>query len=296
MIISIHAPREGCDRDYPWFKVWVFRDFNPRTPRGVRPLASRLDSAGCVISIHAPREGCDAKDYQGMVELMEFQSTHPARGATSTIHSTAAMIANFNPRTPRGVRPDAKCFMGSALMISIHAPREGCDPSQRTARLYAGYFNPRTPRGVRRMAAQILRGFSIISIHTPREGCDELIQTFGDLDEDFNPHTPRGVRRLAEEEHKTSAEFQSTHPARGATSLICPPGARCTENFNPHTPRGVRRPGCYPCKRPRHFNPHTPRGVRPGRYQVELYTSTISIHTPREGCDELQNSLRLLLS
>ena len=56
--ISIHAPREGCDE----ITVSIFpnyRDFNPRTPRGVRPVKS---------------------------EDRRWQT-------------------NFNPRTPRGVRP-----------------------------------------------------------------------------------------------------------------------------------------------------------------------------------------------
>ena len=56
------------------------------------------------ISIHAPREGCDFTDEQLTFYLKEFQSTHPARGATFCFNSF------FN-----------------ILTISIHAPREGCD-------------------------------------------------------------------------------------------------------------------------------------------------------------------------
>ena len=33
----------------------------------------------------------------------------------------------FNPRTPRGVRPDKYTAMSKYTSISIHAPREGCD-------------------------------------------------------------------------------------------------------------------------------------------------------------------------
>ena len=36
-------------------------------------------------------------------------------------------FVNFNPRTPRGVRPDHKAMLNKGLNISIHAPREGCD-------------------------------------------------------------------------------------------------------------------------------------------------------------------------
>ena len=56
--ISIHAPREGCDGQRVC--IWGYpKDFNPRTPRGVRPSASRPAIIPFSISIHAPREGCD---------------------------------------------------------------------------------------------------------------------------------------------------------------------------------------------------------------------------------------------
>ena len=57
-MISIHAPREGCD---------AFRELD----KGVKD-----------ISIHAPREGCDRKEAERRRSDIEFQSTHPVRGAT----------------------------------------------------------------------------------------------------------------------------------------------------------------------------------------------------------------------
>ena len=57
---------------------------------------------------------------------LEFQSTHPARGATQSPGAR---------NTPR--------------KISIHAPREGCDSSQSLPERARHDFNPRTPRGVR---------------------------------------------------------------------------------------------------------------------------------------------------
>ena len=78
--------------------------FNPRTPRGVRLDQSLSDSSQCQISIHAPREGCDFILTSSLPILSQFQSTHPARGATSPLHSTGRPSPYFNPRTPRGVR------------------------------------------------------------------------------------------------------------------------------------------------------------------------------------------------
>ena len=80
---------------------------------------------------------------------MRFQSTHPARGAT-------------RDRFDHGSTP---------LVISIHAPREGCD------------YN-------------IGHGLKLdkISIHAPREGCDGGAGSVPVLRGNFNPRTPRGVR------------------------------------------------------------------------------------------------------
>ena len=104
-----------------------------------------------------------------------FQSTHPARGATP--RGPAWMDFgrfDFNPRTPRGVRRGAERLDGAISAISIHAPREGCDPS---AQIYI-----ELPSG--------------ISIHAPREGCDAGTgDGHGGEAGHFNPRTPRGVRQ-----------------------------------------------------------------------------------------------------
>ena len=101
-LISIHAPREGCDGGGD-FSPPCLCYFNPRTPRGVRQ-----------------------KQLQLLTWWTEFQSTHPARGATS-IYKFGTVFVD----------------------ISIHAPREGCDPTLCDCIDTIGNFNPRTPRGVR---------------------------------------------------------------------------------------------------------------------------------------------------
>ena len=172
--------------------------FNPRTPRGVRPVPSPTGWAS-----------------------LKFQSTHPARGATprrmvQNRHGAISIHApregcdvqigrraqddakHFNPRTPRGVRPTSawpltgpSIFQSThpargatlplfprdriARAISIHAPREGCDRPCCTSETGRRYFNPRTPRGVRRLLVLWkLKGWN-----------------------HFNPRTPRGVRPFA---------------------------------------------------------------------------------------------------
>ncbi len=78
--ISIHAPLAGCDKKPP-STSGTPRNFNPRTPCGVRLLAFKRVFAKKNISIHAPLAGCD----ENPVSVM------------STLY-------NFNPRTPCGVR------------------------------------------------------------------------------------------------------------------------------------------------------------------------------------------------
>ena len=170
-VISIHAPREGCDlsvSNSPMRKSY----FNPRTPRGVRHGETcQRTRAGCYfnprtprgvrqrlwvwlhppppISIHAPREGCDRLSGHVCGRVLVFQSTHPARGATTV-----------------RLNLDADCY------ISIHAPREGCDKSKNYC--------------------MVVR---TISIHAPREGCDVRRFCPSMRADDFNPRTPRGVRQ-----------------------------------------------------------------------------------------------------
>ena len=81
--ISIHAPREGGD----WRVVKIHAaklDFNPRPPRGGRRSASRNPRNAIHFNPRPPRGGRPCLIYKGMLRQSEFQSTPPARGATSS--------------------------------------------------------------------------------------------------------------------------------------------------------------------------------------------------------------------
>ena len=79
--ISIHAPREGGDDEVNANNVETYS-----------------------ISIHAPREGGDIPCTSTENAQIQFQSTPPARGATTLV----VLVHNLS-------------------YISIHAPREGGD-------------------------------------------------------------------------------------------------------------------------------------------------------------------------
>ena len=123
--VSIHAPREGCDRrrfytlrneefqfthpgrgatDHSLTTIGQEDCFNSRTPGGVRLQRDNTQSRALGVSIHAPREGCDL--------------LYDPRGLLS---------AGFNSRTPGGVRPRSHSRRLARFYVSIHAPREGCD-------------------------------------------------------------------------------------------------------------------------------------------------------------------------
>ena len=73
--ISIHAPREGCDKpDLSVLKDMQFQSTHP--VRGATPDRSP-DGGGQGISIHAPREGCDPSTTPGMVTVTDFNPRTP---------------------------------------------------------------------------------------------------------------------------------------------------------------------------------------------------------------------------
>ena len=145
--ISIHAAQEGCDRLFQPLRTHL-NNFNPRSPRGLRQF--------------------------GLLNLLnqkEFQSTQPKRAATKiaafktardsiSIHAaqegcdivllkTVLLLGYFNPRSPRGLRPDTGTT-AEIKSISIHAAQEGCDEE-----------------------LEAIVGKITISIHAAQEGCDQ---------------------------------------------------------------------------------------------------------------------------
>ena len=162
--ISIHAPREGCDatRWQTGVRKSLFQSTHPA--RGAT-FDGFIDDTINSISIHAPREGCDQLSLFIFILPCVFQSTHPARGATPSLTVFESIEADFNPRTPRGVRHLLCAPLPGTWHISIHAPREGCDVSGAKRRIQAIlHFNPRTPRGVRQQTLPKSREFAWLNL------------------------------------------------------------------------------------------------------------------------------------
>ena len=102
-MISIHAPREGGDNESR-IRPCVNENFNPRPPRGGRPLIDGQQRQRLPISIHAPREGGDEDVYAQIMAKL-----------------------NISIHAPREGGDVARRRLDVLLLISIHAPREGGD-------------------------------------------------------------------------------------------------------------------------------------------------------------------------
>ena len=146
--------------------------------------------------------------------------------------------------------------------ISIHAPRTGSDRAAWTATRSPGNFNPRSPHGERRR------------LRRNRE-CTS----------NFNPRSPHGERRARTRPSRTSATFQSTLPARGAT-LYALDSMSSNSIFQSTLPARGATAALTPARGRLHkFQSTLPaRGATEG-YQKAGRDPAISIHAPRTGSD-----------
>ena len=79
--VSIHAPWEGCDSTPRTLLSSSYR-FNSRTLGRVRRDKITVKCPTSDVSIHAPWEGCDDKWSTEAERCLKFQFTHPGKGAT----------------------------------------------------------------------------------------------------------------------------------------------------------------------------------------------------------------------
>ena len=147
MTPSNFNPRTPCGVRLPHcFHAGLQRKFQSTHPmRGATGMDPQR-TAAMEISIHAPHAGCDRWSTSAAPQATSFQSTHPMRGATClsdkghtlldiSIHAPHAGCdfpiafmrgsnANFNPRTPCGVRrtQGGQAWKGSSFQ-STHPMR-----------------------------------------------------------------------------------------------------------------------------------------------------------------------------
>ena len=127
---------------------------------------------------------------------------------------------------------------------------------------------------------------SPISIHAPRTGSDMKEQTSLRCRKHFNPRSPHGERHVGEVIKPCEKLFQSTLPARGATSAS--PLATLTKKFQSTLPaRGATFWDKIFYSWLSYFNPRSPHGERRLPRYNDLRHRRISIHAPRTGSDHI---------
>ncbi len=169
------------------------------------------------ISIHAPRTGSDGEVRHHDAADAKFQSTLPARGATGRADAQLWRWY-FNPRSPHGERRFCGVLVFRDASFQSTLPARGATLLGATAMPRRHYFNPRSPHGERPSTA-VNDGVTMhISIHAPRTGSD-WNGTCSKATLQISIHAPRtGSDKTCGENHLRDATFQSTLPARGATS------------------------------------------------------------------------------
>ncbi len=146
-LVSIHAPRAGRDISHAIIRHTI-PGFNPRAPRGARPLLGQATTGSRRFQSTRPARG--ATIYSSILWQIRQVSIHAPRAGRDVGHIEAALYTcGFNPRAPRGARPYAvdndtcvwvfqstRPARGATLIsaharrgrrVSIHAPRAGRD-------------------------------------------------------------------------------------------------------------------------------------------------------------------------
>src|SRR5208282_3390561 len=103
------------------------------------------------------------------------------------------------------------------VAVSIHAPRAGRDNMTHSTFPF-GHVSIHAPRAGRDCLQGFPRTGYFVSIHAPRAGRDMYSLPGSMQRRCFNPRAPRGARPKGCKAYTRSGMFQSTRPARGATS------------------------------------------------------------------------------
>ena len=191
------------------------------------------------ISIHAPRTGSDANTGATADSVTHFNPRSP-HGERLPKNFSCIRSTHFNPRSPHGERQEQAFLRTASTAFQSTLPARGATPPISTPKLKT----------------------VSISIHAPRTGSDKASINSRLSDLDFNPRSPHGERPLALRRGAPNyIVFQSTLPARGATSCIV--SNHCAIIISIHAPRtGSDR---FVAEHPRavhDFNPRSPHGER----------------------------------
>ena len=236
-VVSIHAPRVGCDRSDSRPRKSE-RSFNSRTPCGVRQLVTHATSVrysfnsrtpcgvrritltggyGRQVSIHAPRVGCDTGALTQWRSRSSFNSRTPC-GVRHKGGRGSLPRLSFQFTHPVWGATHRTSHQGYRYQVSIHAPRVGCDGRSSHGQASAPSFNSRTPCGVRLYLICMHLLISLFQFTHPVWGATErLLRVGGKYVFQFT-HPVWGAT-VTLKRKVTLKRFQFTHPVWGATCM-----------------------------------------------------------------------------
>ena len=123
--ISIHASRGGSDLRRRSLS-WILYNFNPRFPRGKRPVP--VMSPAPINLFQSTLPAGEATVFSSISKDMEvFQSTLPAGEATRITTLLLTATAKFQSTLPAGEATYLIWLLSPYCKISIHASRGGSD-------------------------------------------------------------------------------------------------------------------------------------------------------------------------
>jgi len=231
--------------------------FNPRTRTGCDIFPPPTKPPGHSFNPRT-RTGCDRR-------------TIPYR----------ALVYQFQPTHPHGVRLEKGFFQYQVRCVSTHAPARGATHRLLPAR-YGRLVSTHAPaRGATEKAQALSRVRLWVSTHAPARGATRLQICLRPRRPGFNPRTRTGCDLLHEILNPVQIEFQPTHP-HGVRQTFTS-SHHSTSSFNPRTRTGCDI-GYFRREYPMLVSTHAPaRGATLRSGSIADATRHVSTHAPARG-------------
>ena len=218
------------------------------------------------------------------------------RGARQIFSAAGCCYRNFNPRAPRGARPQAGSVCASVSSFQSTRPTRGATGKRRPS-CRSVYFNPRAPRGARRTACYQLWLVRVFQSTRPTRGAT-ISSPLVEHSWSISIHAPHAGRDPQGAQHRAPGHISIHAPHAGRDPYLAEDGSEMTYHFNPRAPRGARHRWID-----NRICQHGFQSTRPTRGATETARSAaqrkeISIHAPHAGrdCKNLQYHQLIIVS
>ena len=240
--------------------------FNPRSPHGERHRLASRENAHCVFQSTLPARGATSSDSYRRRAGGDFNPRSPHGERQNGGHRQNHGNLHFNPRSPHGERQKLKAMTRDEFAFQSTLPARGATLPLITLYIHFVYFNPRSPHGERQRRIRS----TVDSRH-------------------FNPRSPHGERHVLRLDvlrlngisihaPRTGSDVSFRAPACGCDISIHAPRTGSDRSraghsprrrdFNPRSPHGERLSRSARTCSFRYFNPRSPHGERPRRQSL----------------------------